>query len=331
VVSYVINGGPRPVAAPTRARVEAAIEALGYRPNALAGAFRRGRTKTIGVLIPSPLNPFYAELAQVIENELLLHGYLMSMGISTFNAEQDSLYLQSFSDRRMDGVIVAANASLPRTRTGAADIPQVILDDASPQPSAAVFTDNHADALRAVDHLQGHGHRIIGCIACPPTWTSGNRRVRAWRDQQRRAGLPSDEGLVAYADSSETGGASALRTLLSADSYRHSRHPVRPTAIFVSTDVQAFGVLRACSELGVRVPDDLAVVSFDGTHRARYTQPRLTTMRQPLHEIVTTAVSMLLNRIADHHDDMSSVDHLALKGNLVIGETCGCGSMTADG
>ncbi|SDU79160.1 LacI family DNA-binding transcriptional regulator [Jiangella alkaliphila] len=325
VVSYVTNGGPRPVSASARARVEAAIDALGYRPNALANAFRDGRSSSVGLLIPGPLNPFYAEMAQVIETELVRHGYLLSMAISTFNAGRDEVQLRSFDDRRMAGVIVASGAVPSSLDLQEWSIPRVVLDDVPGLDTPSVFTDDFYDAGRAVDHLQMHGHEVIGCIAGPAVWRDCALRVDAWRARQEMAGLPADRELVAYSDVSEQGGSMALRILLSDESYRSSRRRQKPTAVFVNSDVQALGALRACHELGIRIPDDLAIVSFDGVRYGLFSNPRLTTMRRPLQEIVRTAVSLLLGDARDDSDGQPAAPiRVALRGNMLIGESCGC-------
>jgi LacI family transcriptional regulator len=324
VVSYVINSGPRPVAASTRARVEAAIDALGYRPDALANAFREGRNTSVGLLIPSPLNPYYAEMAEFIEMELLSHGYVLSMGISTFNAVRDDAHLRSFEDRRMAGLMIASGASVTQSIADQRrNIPRVALDDIPGLEVPAIFSDDCYDAARAVDHLQAHGHRVIGCIAGPPSWRDCVNRVEGWRSRQEAAGFPCGRDLVAYGDISEEGGSMALRTLLSDDSYRSSRRREKPTAIFVNSDVQAFGVLRGCHELGISVPDDLAIVSYDGVRQGLFSYPRLTSVRRSLREIVRGAVGVLLGDVEERGNENETV-HRALPGNMVIGESCGC-------
>jgi LacI family transcriptional regulator len=319
VVSYVINDGPRHVSAAARARVEAAIEALDYRPDALANAFRDGHTQTVGLLIPSPQNPFYAEMAQAVGAELSRHGYLLSMGISSFNTHEDGAQLRSFEDRRMAGVLIGSGASLTPTLVEQSwNFPQVVLDSPPDFNGASVSSDGFYDARRAVDHLQMHGHEVIGCIGGPPNWYDCAARVNGWQDQQTRAGLPAGRDLVAYSEVSEQGGSIALRILMSEDSYRRSRRNDKPTAVFVNSDVQAFGVLRTCHELGIRVPDDLAIVSFDGVRASLFTYPRLTTMRRPLDPMVRSAIGQLIGGGDD------TVGDTALKGNLIVGESCGC-------
>jgi LacI family transcriptional regulator len=145
--------------------------------------------------------------------------------------------------------------------------------------------------------------------------------VQAWRDQQQEAGFPIDESLVAHADVSAEGGSMALRVLLQEDSYRRSRRDAQPTALVVTSDVQALGALRVCHELGIRVPEDLAIVSYDGVRQGLFSWPRLTSMRRPLEEIVRTSITLLT---APNPGDGEKPAHISLRGNLLIGESCGC-------
>lgn len=328
-VSYVINGGPRPVAAETRDRIERAIDALCYRPSALANAFRRGQTKTIGLLIPSPRNPFYAEMAESVEHELLKQNYLTSIGISSFDVQKDELYLNLFEDRRLDGMIFGVRSSLlSRIRANYTAMPHVVLDDpgGTVDRAASVFTDNNCDVACAVAHLQSHGHRVIGCISGPTSWPIGTVRANAWQRQQRDVGLPSDNALLTRSEVSEKGGANAIEELVGNGAARRSRVGLQPTAVFISTDIQALGVLRACHELGIRVPDDLAIVSYDGINQTRFTHPSLTTMRQPLAEIVRTAVEKLSEQMSGTQEN-GPPRRVALNSSLVLGESCGCASV----
>ncbi|WP_405793908.1 LacI family DNA-binding transcriptional regulator [Streptomyces sp. NBC_01506] len=325
VVSYVTNGGPRPVSAAARARVEAAIEALRYRPDALATAFRDGRTMSVGLLMPSPMNPYYAEMAQAVEVELVRRGYVLSIGISAFNAEQDEAQIRSFEDRRTTGLLIASAASLHGNFAAHQwSTPHVVLDDVtevSPE-SPSVYTDSYYDVRRAVDHLQYHGHSAVACVAGPPTWPDEARRVQAWRDQQSEAGFPAGDDLVGHADVSAEGGSMALRVLLEEDSYRRSRRERMPTAVVVTSDVQAFGVLRVCHELGIGVPDDLAIISCDGVRQSLFGWPRLTSMRRPLREVVRTSISLLTG--SESPEARNPAPHISLRGNLLVGESCGC-------
>ncbi len=323
LVSYVVNGGPRPVSVEARARIEAAIEALGYRPNAIASALRGGMTRTVGLLMSSPVNPYFAELAEALLRELAEHGNTLSIAVTNGDPQREVAHLRSFLDRRVDGLIVAsAEAASTVQRLQSDPVPLVAIDRVDDAAQVSSVTIDSADATRkAVEHLQAHGHRHIGCVTGPRPLAVSAERTAGWRLQQAAAGAPTGDALVAYAPFSMDGGREAALELL--DVRLPVGDAVRPTALFAASDVQALGVLAACAELGLRVPDDLAVASLDGTQVGRFLQPPLTTVRQPITEIAHAAVDLLLRR--DAAPGAAPV-HMVLTGNLVVGRSCGCGA-----
>ena len=143
--------------------------------------------------------------------------------------------------------------------------------------------------------------------------------MQGWRRQQNRIGAPSESILVAHAEFSAQGGAEAARALLGADEWSDAARGGRPTALFVTSDAQAHGVLHVCHQLHLRVPDDISIVSFDGTQSARFTQPTLSTMRQPIREMGSTAVRMLLDLVTNRDSVPRAVD---FRSNLVLGGSC---------
>lgn len=331
VVSYVINGGPRPVAAQTRLRVQAAIDELGYRPNRIAAALRGGMTRSIGLLTPSPGNPFFAEVAEALVRELFDRGNTLSIGITDDDLPRERLYLRSFLDRQVDGIILtSAQAVRTLEQVQMPRVPVLVIDrvgkDDAPMFSR-VHVDNEHGAQLATEHLQGHGHRVIGCVAGPWPVPLSDERVRGWRQQQEAVGEDPRPTLVEHAEFSEIGGYAAASALLGPDSRREASGVPMPSALFVASDVQAIGVILACRELGLRVPEDIAIVSFDGTAAGRYSNPPLTSVRQPVVDMARLAVGALLERI---HDPSLEPMHEALKGNLVVGESCGCSAPVAD-
>jgi len=322
VVSYVLNNGPRPVAAATRARVLAAIARLDYRPNAIASALRGGSTQTVGLLTPNRSNPFFGELAEAFERTLKQQGYLALTGSTYGNSGIADRLLRTFVDRKVDGVILAPGVSVSGSLLARVEQPLLILEKLSNHGSfSTVRTDDLADAMTCVDHLQVHGHTHIGCISGPPHSSTEALRLRGWRNAQRRAANPSGDALVAFADVSEAGGYQATGTLLSTHGRPWAVYGARPTALFVASDVQAIGALAACWELGLRVPDDVAIVSMGGTRAARYTIPVLTTIREDVDYLAASACNRLLR---DIREPGTPPEHVELTGNLVIGRTCGC-------
>ncbi len=320
VVSYVINGGPRPVSSEARARVLAAIEAFDYRPNAIASALRGGSTKSVGLLMPNPTNPFFAELADAIEGELFDAGNLLTIGITNYDTARERVHLRSFADRRVDGIILVSSRSLAGLERRSTTPPIVVADRVDPSPGVSnVYVDSVPDAAYAVEHLQGWGHRLIGCVAGPRLSPRSADRVAGWAEQQARIGAPHDAGLVAHADFTDAGGAEAAHALLAPDSRVVAKRGMRPTALFVSSDAQAHGVLHECSLLGLKVPEDVSIVSFDGTQFARFANPTLTTMRQPIRSIGSTAAKLLLGMVGAPQGEPRTV---VFRSNLVLGESC---------
>lgn len=322
VVSYVLNDGPRPVSSSARARVLEAVDRLDYRPNAIASALRGGSTQSVGFLIPDRSNPFSRELAEALERTLYEQGYLVLAGSSHGYRPTEERLLRTLLDRKVDGLIMSSGVTLLRASLAAVEQPVLVLDGAEGDPAVSVVgTEDVLDAATTVNHLQHHGHDLIACVTGPPHIRSERLRLTGWRQQQERTGRPGGDELVAFADPSEEGGDSAAQLLLSEHGRPGTLHGRRPTALFVASDVQAIGVLRACHELGLAVPDDVAVVSMGGTRAASYTIPTLTTMRQDVVYLARIASAELLARI---REPGTRPTHIRLRGNLVVGQTCGC-------
>jgi LacI family transcriptional regulator len=157
-------------------------------------------------------------------------------------------------------------------------------------------------ARTGVEHLISHGHRVIGLVI---GGAGHPERELGWRDALAAAGL--QEGPIARTTFSREGGYRAAQTLLEAE----------PTAIFASSDLQAIGVLRALHEAGLKVPDDIAVVAFDGTPETEYTWPPLTVVRQPVELVAREAVRRLI-------DGEDSMEALTVPTELILRRSCGC-------
>ncbi|HEY8718487.1 LacI family DNA-binding transcriptional regulator [Pengzhenrongella sp.] len=311
VVSYVVNGGPRPVAASTALRVRQAIKVLGYRPNASARALRTGTTRLLGLVVPEIGNPLFAELAVAIEESAAQRGYDVMLTNSEGDPDRERRQVSNLVARQVDGVI------LTTMRTGSDvallpldGVPTVLLNRFDAVPGFdTVGVEAEAGAFLGTAHLIEHGHERIALVIGGGPAGHIEARERGWTAATRRAGL--DDGPIARDDFSRAGGHRAALRLFG------SPHP--PSAAFVSSDMQAVGVLRALDELGLRVPQDVALVSFDGTQESEYTLPRLTVVKQPVQEMAAAAVERVLAIGAD-----SSNEHSLHAPRLVIGGSCGC-------
>lgn len=317
VVSYVLNPGSRPVSVGARARIEDAIRELGYRPNAIAQALRRSSTMSIGLLVPDLLNPAIATIAREIEDIAYDLGYVIFMGTVGHDLSREKRYLRTYVDRQVDALIlVGAHAPDVLVEIAAQGIPVFVLDEI-PRGlglSSLVSEGKHSSA-EAVRHLiEVHGHSRITCVAGPSNAAGMARdRVDGWRTALEQAGLPADESLIyRAADFTRSSGNIAALTLLDT---------VAPTAFFVSSDVQAVGVIGAIRDRNLLVPGDVAVVSYDGSELGARAFPGLTTVDPRLSEVARVTMQRLIAKL--DKSDLSET-HDVLPASLVIRRSCGC-------
>ena len=314
VVSYVLNGGPRPVSPETRARVLTAIEQLGYRPNGIARSLRMSRTMTLGLVVPDNANPFFAELARSIEEESFANGYTLLIGNAAENDDRQTTYVRTFLARQVDGLfIVPAHGPagfLPDLQR--AGTPWVCMDrQVAGAGAPAVLVDNRGGAYAATRHLIEHGRRRIACLAGPQDVMPATDRVAGWRDALAEEGVRPRAMSVWHVPFGRRAGYLAAREILTSAE--------RPDAIFVASDEQALGALRAVAELGLGCPEDLAIVSFDGIPAAEYATPSLATMAQPFPELGRQALAHLLAQIGG---ETNAAEILPV--SLVARGSCGC-------
>lgn len=323
VVSYVLNNGPRGVAPATRARVEAAMAKLDYRPNSLARSLASRKTLTLGFVLPDISNPYFSEVARDLENAAYDAGYTMLFGNAMDDPAREVDYLRALIDRQVDGLVVIPVGSADGWVADvlSAQVPTVVLDRATSAPGlSSVTVDNEAGAHAATAHLIGHGHTRIGLVAGPDSLEPSAGRSRGWARALTEAG--QDESLSARA----AVGFGRMQAYVAALDLLRSEP--RPTAVFVASDEQAAGVYRAAAELGLRIPDDLAIASFDGIEPSGFTVPSLTTVQQPIGDAAAVAIRLLLERIADPSLSPSQV---VLETSLTIRRSCGCHETPAAG
>lgn len=307
-VSRVMHDSPR-VSPDARGRVHEAISALGYTPNALArGLAMRSTSHTIGVLVRSIGDQFWAEVVRGIEDYVQGERYAVLIAGSYDDAGREQSAIDLFRHKRVDGIIIGASSGGPQA-----------LDDHSPFRLPVVFVNNEhvepADAARGVNaverpagantcapaflvtsddvhgatlatnHLLQLGHRRIAYLG-PGDKASSLQRMTGYRQALERAGIPPDDDLVAIVGEGANNGELAAFRLLS--------RQTPPTALFCYDDMTALGALRALRALSLGVPQDIAVVGFDDIPLAAYLDPPLTTVRQPMYEMGRQAAGMLI-------------------------------------
>ena len=312
VVSYVVNSGPKNVAPETRERVLSAIEELGYRPNATARALKRGVSETIGLIIADITNQFFSEYSHAIEQAAAERGLSVIFTNSALAVATESEVISKMALRGVDGLLLASNFDDPDLDVArAAGVPVVLLDRSIPVPGHGSVGTNFLPASRtAVEHLIWHGHKRIGVVTGFTGGSTTADRERGWRDALTGAGLPL--GPMVRAPFSRGGGFEAGVRMLELDPAD------RPTAVFALSDEMSIGFMNAVHRAGLRIPEDMAVVSFDGSSESTFSWPPLTTMRQPVREMAHAAVELLDRR------DAASHQHYTFDAQLIVRQSCGC-------
>jgi len=292
-VSHVLNN-TRFVSEDVRERVNAAMRELNYRPNALARSLRRGETHTLGLILPDSANPFFAEIGHAIEAAAFALGYSVILCNTENDENKEHVYTEVLENKQLDGIIFVGAGE---NREAISEIvkngfPLVVVDrDMGSLELDTVTTENYQGGLLATQHLLSLGHQVIGCITGPSNITPSAERVTGYRAALQQAGHSVDESLLARGDFHAPSGYSAAMQLL--------QQTPRPTAIFVCNDMMAIGAMRAAAQLGLRVPENIAIVGFDDIQLASYTTPSLTTIAQPKQEIGQLAVKLLFERMSD--------------------------------
>lgn len=323
VVSYVINGGPRGVAPSTAARVRRAITELGYRPNGIASALRGGATRTVGFLGQASMDPWSVSVNRAVAAALLPLGYVLLSGFAEFNRATEDRYLQAFTDRRVDGLIVTSATYLRRIKQDHFDgRPIITLDDCGfARGATSVHAEPVKDARYAVAHLQRHGHTRIACVSTVSNPFLGSGHEHGWRAQQNARSYSAESGLLTRTESSLAGGRKAAMSLLRNGIGSHISAEIQPTAMFMSSIEQASGAIHACHTLGLRVPQDIAIVAAGSTRENSFSGLAVTAMREPVDAIAAAIVDYLRATFAGGQPKRAD---LGYTGNLVVARTCGC-------
>jgi LacI family transcriptional regulator len=280
-----------------RIRVQAAIQELGYRPSAAARGLR-GRTYTIGVMLPSIRNPFFADVLDGVTQHLDGTGYQVLMASCCNDEPGEAAVTDAMIDRSMDGIILIAPLSArKRLERVAQTVPTVVVGRHGHSPSHDTVTDDDfTGAGLVVAHLADLGHRRIAHIehleTDPVRLAEMPNALRAagYRHAMQAHGL-GDEIDIASTTYTQEGGYHGARQLLA--------RPHRPTAIFAGADIVAMGVLDAITEAGLSVPGDISVAGYDNTTFAAFAPISLTTVDQAGHQVGVNAARLLMDRITD--------------------------------
>jgi DNA-binding LacI/PurR family transcriptional regulator len=320
-VSRVLTGSPL-VNEETRARVQQAMNALEYRPNRVARRLRRdtARASLIGLIVPDIQNPFFAELVRGVESIAQKHGYMVFLGNSDEDGAKEKRYIDLMRAESVDGLILPPSTDSAPTVSGLAHrgLPVVCVDRRLPKVTLdTVIADNVHGAREAVEHLLRIGHRRIGFVGGRRQLSTSRERQEGYRLALEEHGVEVDETLIREGDSRQSGGRQMAQSLLAL--------PQPPTALLVGNNLMTLGALEAIHAMGLRIPDDVAIVGYDDMPWALALNPPLTAVRQPGFEIGRRGAELLLQRI---EDPTRSTSLVMLQPELVVRESCGAGKET---
>jgi LacI family transcriptional regulator len=278
------------VAAAVREHVRAVADELGYVPHAMASSLRKQKSRSIGVLVSDLRNPFYADFAAGIARGARERGYTMILVDDRGDTTEEIDAARVFVGMRVAGVIVTPVSAEISSYLLRQHIPMVEADRTFSNGAVdAVIVDNATASRRLSDHLVSLGHRRIALLIDETEWTTGADRFAGYTRSLEESGLSPDPTLFVPVGSAVDDARRAAVDLLARRDH--------PTAVFSANNIIAEGVWRATNDLGLRVPDDVSIVSFDDAAWMSMVTPGLTAVAQDAVALGAAALTRLLERI----------------------------------
>jgi DNA-binding LacI/PurR family transcriptional regulator len=308
-------GGYGYVSERTRTRVVHAATKLDYYANALARSMVKGRTNTLGVITADSANPFFAAMLRGIADVVQKAGHAMMLCNANEDPEKEDMFVRSMRENQVGGLILVPTGQIGHSlTTWPRDLPLILVDRKVRGIAApAVIVDNRRGAKTAVAHLIRLGHRRIGTISAPSRIFTGRERLHGYFAALREAGVGIDKDLVKEGNLKEDSGYELAEQFL--------RMRNRPSALFIANSPMTIGALRALQRAGVRIPTEMAIVSFDDAPWAAVTTPPLTAVAQPVYAVGAKAAGILLQRIQG--DAELPRRDVILKTQLIVRGSCG--------
>jgi LacI family transcriptional regulator len=317
LVSYVLNNKEKKarVGVETVKKIRLAAEALNYTPNLIAKSLKSGKTNTIGLIVADISNPFFSNIARIIEDDAKKHGYIVIIGSSDESHEKSENLINVFLDRQVDGFIIApaANSERQLKKLAGSNVPFVLIDRYFPGlDSNTIQINNSQAAFQAVQYLIKAGRKKIAMVSynLPHIEARSNGYFEALKALQK----PMAEELYVKASYYN----------IAADVSDKLHHLLYPTpvidAVFFATNSLAIEGIKKIIALGIRVPDQLAVISFDQTDAFDFFYSPISYVSQPIADIGREAVRLLLSRI---EDNTRPTETKVLEATLMIRESAG--------
>jgi len=333
-ISLVLNNSPSAKSIPpeTRKRVLDAAEKLNYRPNYFARSLRQSRSLSVGVLAPDLSEGYFTRVMSGVVEELTQAKYFYFTACHDWRQELMEEYPRMLVERAVDGFLLLntpAEIEVP--------VPVVAISAHGSEPNVTHIVLDHLKAAElALSHLHELGHRRIAFMRGPKEIPDSEFRWEGIVQAAQALGLQLNSSLITRIDSGDGNGAESKSGSWSG---KTGHHPMSPeigyvpmkhlldstrdfTAVFCFNDIAAIGAIRALSEAGLRVPEDVSVVGFDDIQSAAFCTPSLTTVRQPLNEMGKRGARILLERIANP-DKTELANEVVMEPELVVRESTG--------
>lgn len=314
-VSRVFNN-IGPVEEETRRRVLETAKELRYTPNAVGRSLSTKRTDAIGLLLPDIYGEFFSEVIRGADQTAQQHRYHLLVSSSHNHRDEIEAALRVMSGR-VDGIIIMSpqiDAEILTTNLPT-NLPVVLLSCfVEDVPFDSLNIDNFGGAKEIVQHLIQHGHRRIAIIKGVENNLDADERLRGYRTALQEAGIAPEENLEICGKFSEASGYEAAKKILSLQPH--------PAAIFASNDATAIGALSALREMGVAVPQEMALAGFDDIPMARFLSPTLTSVRVSISDLGALAIQKLVEAIREKNHHVKQ--HVVIPTSLALRESCGC-------
>jgi LacI family transcriptional regulator len=324
-VSRVINGGTR-VSAETLATVLRAIDELGFVPNLAAQMLKGEQSKTIGLILPSIADPFFASCAEAIQTVAGSYGSMVLVTV-THNDPLTELENIKALYRRIDGLLIAP--STPASQNLIATLvsfskPVVCFDRPLPDDRVpAVLTDNYYSTKLAVQHLLKHGYEQILCFGGESQFYTASERIRGYRSAMRSAGKPAELDVAIHKRSAEEVTAALTGRL---------KRKTPPRAVFCLNNTTTIHTYDALQTLGISVPDRVALAGYDDFVLAATLRPSITVVQQPVEEIGRFAAKLLFDKLrmmnSTSPQSFKLLNTTQVKSKLIVRASCGCKEIT---
>ena len=296
-VSRVLNNRSD-VSEETRERIQSIMDDMGYRPFAIARGLASNRTYTLGLVTQDFSDFWFSQVVTGAEKEAHDHGYYFMLGSSSCNLRDEPKFLRLLTERHVDGILFI-RASCPEeseqlVRLKEMGIPVITIGHYQPHSDLTMIdVDNVGGARQATEYLISLGHRRIAMIAGPSDWNSARNRTEGYLQALQGNGISPNSELIIESTWLHKGGYLGMKTLL--------EKKVPFTAVFAQNDRMARGAITALHQTGLRVPEDVSVIGYDDIPEAEFSDPPLTTIRQPMEEIGQAATRLLIQMIKDRN------------------------------